>query len=85
MKSFWITFEDGSKGCCEGNSQKDAERIAAKLTKKTVRESTCLPYPASPVIWQFDHPVDGKCPRFCYTPEQCKGKTACPRNPCCTS
>lgn len=92
MQGYWITFTDGSKGYCEGNSAYDAKKIAEHLTGKTVKggkfkdiDAVILPYPAEPVIWQLDHPVDGKTPRFCYRPEQCKGKTCCPQCPSCTS
>jgi hypothetical protein len=93
MKGFWINFTDGSKGYCEGQSPYDAVRIAEKITGKTAVAGDheynptlkTLPYPANPVIWQFDHPVVGKCPPFCYKPDSCSGNTSCPRNPCCTS
>jgi len=91
MNGYWITFTDGTSGYCEGENEYDAKCIAEKLTGKTVPgdqwkpKLLSLPYPAEPVIWQFDHPVHGKCPPFCYTPEQCKGGTACPNNPSCTN
>lgn len=92
MQGFWLTFTDGSSGYCEGNGEYDAKTIAEKLTGKTVGggkfkdiEAEKLPYPANPVIWQLDHPVNGKCPAFCYKPGQCKGKTSCPQSPSCTS
>jgi hypothetical protein len=91
VKSFWLTFTDGSKGCCQGESDYDAKRIAEKLTGKTVAggqykdiAAVTLPYPAEPVIWQFDHPVVGKTPAFCNTPEQCKGRGCCPKSYACT-
>ncbi len=91
MQGYWMTFTDGSKGYCEGESPYDAKCIAEKLTGKSVPgdkwkpDFPVLPYPAEPVIWQLDHPVRGKCPPFCYKPEQCKGKGSCPHNPCCTN
>lgn len=92
MNGYWITFTDGSKGYCEGNGAYDAVRIAEKLTGKTAviegskwkPELKSLPYPATPVIWQFDHPIDGKCPAFCFRPDQCCGSTSCPQNRSCT-
>lgn len=91
MRGFWLTFTDGSKGYCEGGNEYDAKRIAEHLTGKTVAggkfkdiAAESLPYPANPVIWQLDHPVSGKCPAFCFRPEQCKGNTACPQNYSCT-
>lgn len=92
MQGYWITFTDGSKGYCEGESPSDAVRIAEKLTGKeaVVGENKwkpqlkTLPYPARPVIWQLDHPVRGKCPEFCYKPNECCGNTSCPQRHSCT-
>lgn len=93
MQGFWLKFNDGSHGYCEGANAYDAVKIAEHLTKKTVVDTgdnkyqpklKTLPYPASPVIWQFDHPVNGKCPEFCHDPHNCKGRTACPKNYACS-
>lgn len=93
MRGFWIKFTDGSSGYCEGHNEYDAVQIAQKLTGKTVADTgdnkwkpvlKSLPYPATPVIWQLDHPVSGKCPTFCFRPQQCAGYTSCPQNRSCT-
>jgi len=92
MQGYWITFTDGTNGYCQGQSPYDAVIISEKLTGKTVVVKgdkynpvlKTLPYPSSPVIWQFDHPVYGKTPLFCLSPEECCGKTSCPRNYSCT-
>lgn len=91
MKYYWLTFTDGTQGCCQGASEYDAKRIAEKLTGKKVKggdyqniEAKVLPYPATPVIWQLDHPVSGQCPAFCHSPRQCAGKTACPQSYACS-
>lgn len=94
MKSFWIKFSDGTEACCEGESAFDAQAIAKKLTGKEIDGSPNswtvspnvkqLPYPASPSIWQFDHPVHGKTPHFCHAPKQCCGRTSCPQRYSCT-
>lgn len=49
-----------------------------------------VPYPVKnkpkgfEMIWQFDHPVTGKCPPFCGGNPECIGKTSCPqRYACC--
>jgi hypothetical protein len=91
MHGYWITFTDGSTGYCQGETNYDAKSIAEKLTGKTVgggpyKDFTIkpLPYPAKPVIWQFDHPVTGKCPPFCFSPVQCAGKTSCPKPYACS-
>lgn len=93
MLGFWLTFTDGTSGYCEGSSAYDAVAIAQKVTGKTVvvpngnqwnPDVPRLPYPATPVIWQFEHPVSGKCPPFCYTPKNCKGNTSCPKSRACS-
>lgn len=95
MNGYWVTFTDGSSGYCQGQNAFDAVNIAEHLTKKTVKlpeggskydpKLPSLPYPAKPIIWQFDHPVHGMTPDFCYTPRECAGRTSCPRGPSCTS
>lgn len=92
MKGYWIKFTDGSTGYCEGEGAFDAVQIAEKLTGKTAEAGDnkyqpkldTLPYPAKPIIWQFDHPVHAKCPPFCHSPNQCKGLTSCPQNYACS-
>lgn len=93
MNAFWIKFADGSEACCEGQTAFDAQRIAEKLTGKTVADVPNkwtagnvrqLPYPASPIIWQFDHPVSGKFPLFCHDPKNCAGRGSCPKNRACS-
>ena len=91
MQAYWITFTDGSKACCEGSGEYDAKRIAEHFTHKTVgggeyKDFTMvkIPYPTVPIIWQFEHPVNGKMPTFCHSPEQCAGKRSCPQNYACS-
>ena len=91
MKSFWLEFTDGSKACCEGASDYDAKIIAEKVTGKKVKGGDFkdiaakeLPYPATPVIWQLDHPAHGKCPTFCYSPNTCAGRSSCPKDYACS-
>lgn len=43
-----------------------------------------LPYAATPVIWQFDHPVLGKAWTLCYDPANCKGHGSCPKRRACS-
>lgn len=93
MSAFWIKFTDGSEACCEGRSAFDAQSIAEHLTSKTVADKPnngtvgnvkSLPYPASPIIWQLDHPVRGKHPLFCHDPKNCAGRSSCPKNYACS-
>jgi hypothetical protein len=90
MNNYWVTFTDGSEGCCQGQSEYDAKVIAEHITKKTVVggrydniAAKRLPYPARPIIWQFEHPVHGKTPDFCYSPRECAGKSCCPKPRAC--
>lgn len=92
MKTFWLEFTDGSHGCCQGETEYDAKKIAEHITKKKVSggeyseiSAKKLPYPANPIIWQLDHPVSGKTPPFCMSPEKCAGHGACPRDYSCTN
>jgi len=84
MQPYWVTFEDGSSGSCDGQDAYDAKTIGAKVAGKPVKAVKTLPYPATPIIWQFDHPVRGKCPPFCSTPLSCAGHTSCPKNYACS-
>jgi hypothetical protein len=97
MNSYWIIFEDGSQACCQGRDKYDACLIATHKTGKEVKDSvkykrlvssnpniSDLPYPAEPCIWKYSHPVYGETPSFCYSPGECKGKSCCHKNPCCT-
>ena len=97
MQSYWIKFEDGSGGCCQGQNEFDAASIAEHISGKKVKDGEefkyqaeknpnikTLPYPANPIIWQFEHPVHGKTPTFCHRPTQCAGHTACPQSYSCT-
>lgn len=84
MKTFWLTFIDGTEASCQGESEYDSKLIAEKLTGKKVTATKPLPYPSHGCIWIFDHPVYGKTPEFCFTGKKCAGKTACPSNYSCT-
>ena len=84
MKGYWITFTDKTAGYCNGESDYDAKVIAAKIAGKPVATAEPLPYPATPIIWQYDHPARGKCPAFCYTPAECKGRQSCPKSYACS-
>ena len=94
MQSYWVEFTDGTAGCCDGQRPIDALGIAEHVTGKKVKVKlnadrfkpegvSTLPYPALPTIWGFDHPVYGRCPTFCYTPEECKGQSCCLKSHAC--
>jgi hypothetical protein len=85
---FWIKFSTGSPACVEAKDETEAKTLAAELGKREVVSATILPYPAEPRLNKHEHTfTDGSkdvCLSFCYTPEQCKGRTACPKNYSCT-
>jgi len=75
----WVTFKDKSGGYVEAKSHEEAMRIAKEKTGKEPERSDYLPYPANPIIHQLD-----SCPPFCYSPWQCKGFSACPKDYACS-
>lgn len=84
MRGYWLTFADRSQAYCEGKTESDARAIARKLTGKDVTGAKILPYPANPIVWQFTYENGGKCPAFCYRPNECAGNTSCRRRPACS-
>ncbi len=89
MHAYWLKFTDGTHACCQGESAYDAKIIAEKVTGKTVAgeqfkpDAQSLPYPASPSVWRYEHPVHGITPDFCLHGDKCAGKTSCPRSYSC--
>lgn len=83
MQSYWLTFKGHAAGCVDAESEYDAKLIGKHFTKVDVETCRTLPYPASPRISAYVHPVHGKCPSFCYSPEKCAGRTSCPGNRSC--
>jgi hypothetical protein len=92
---YWVTFDDGSKGCVELQYRdQDLEKLVNDTMRyrkefRKFKSAAMLPYPADPRLithydadWDTDRPV--ACPSFCYTPEECKGQSSCRKNPCCT-
>ena len=79
----WFTFEDRGPACALADSEEEARALAdAAGAVKTVDR---LPYPAQPRLDQLDGWCEGEIPSFCWAPSTCKGRSSCPRNPCCTS
>lgn len=87
MKPFWI--ETNQRAFCmefnaevsEASETENLEQIEKELMPgEVVKQCSVLPHPASPRVGE-----KSDCPSFCYTPNQCKGRGACPRNPSCTS
>lgn len=80
MTAFWVTFTSGQGVCVEAESKGQARRLVENEVPRVVRSIEQLPYPATPRVG-----LKTDCPAFCYTPNTCKGRSACPRRPSCTS
>lgn len=79
MSGYWITFQNGDAGYCEGDNAVEAAKTAAALRQQIVSTCKSLPYPAKPIIAQTSN-----CPPFCYKPRECQGRTACPQRYACS-
>ena len=77
--AYWVTFENGQKGCVEAADIASALRTGADYIGKKAVSAERLPYPAVPRIG----PVSDT-PSFCYAPKDCVWHTSCPKNPACT-
>jgi hypothetical protein len=81
--TYWVKMKDGSEGCIgydsglpTGLDEKGRKAWIGERLGQEVREVQCLPYPACPLLL-------GTGPCFCYSPKECAGKSACPRNYSC--
>lgn len=83
-KAFWLTFKGHRSACMEAPEGEEAKRAATELTGAEVLTVERIPYPADPRIRPFKHPKYGQMPSFCFRPEECSGRTACPQNYSCT-
>jgi hypothetical protein len=89
MAFFWVKFRDREPGTVQGDgspypSDGELEAATADATARAAKHGAVLslqvlPYPAEPRI-----DVRSDCPSFCYTPEQCVGRTCCPGRYSCT-
>jgi hypothetical protein len=75
---YWVRFADHAPGCVEAVTKDEAGERAAKFGK--VEKIQSLPYPANPRL-----DVRSDCPSFCYSPESCAGRRACPKHYSCSS
>lgn len=77
---YWVVFEDGDKGCVElGIATGIPKNLTEIAFQKKVKSIDHIPYPAQPRLG----PVKSDCPSFCFTPEQCVGRSSCPRRYAC--
>ena len=78
MSFFWVEFSDRPAGTVEAGSAQEAKEIGGEFG--VVKRFDTLPYPARPVL----HQVVSTCPPFCYTPNECKGRTCCWKDYSCS-
>ncbi len=83
MQSWWLTFSGHPPGCVEAPTEAEAGAVAAPATGHRPVSVRRLPYPAYPRINMHEDPATGVCPSFCRQPEECAGRSACPRRPSC--
>jgi hypothetical protein len=79
MAAWWVTFENRKPTCIDASSEGEARMLALDLTGCDPVDCDHLPYPADP---RLNRPSEGT-PSFCLSPENCKGRTCCPRNYSC--
>lgn len=81
---FWVKFSGHPAGTVEAANADLAKTIGNEKTGKLAVSAAALPYPASPIIFQRTDGPYGPCPPFCFQPEQCAGKSSCPRPRACS-
>lgn len=79
--NFWVKFKDGSAGYVEADSAEIAMAVGKEKTGKEAKSAERIPYPASPIIYQS---AGDPCPPFCYTPNECVGRSSCPHRYACS-
>lgn len=77
MPYFWVKFT-GRGPMCVTATDKDDAKAKVEAAGGIASEIFTLPYPATP---RFNLDT---VPEFCISPEECKGRTACPRRYSCT-
>ena len=77
---YWVESSTGEKGTVTAQNKAEAKRIARTKMDGMIVRANVLPYPAAPVLNST-----GGCPEFCWEPDNCKGRTSCPKQPTCVS
>jgi len=78
LTPFWVTFTNRQASVCVEASSVEAARIVASEVGP-VDQVRDLPYPASPRLG-----AQSDCPAFCYAPDTCAGRSACPKSYACS-
>jgi hypothetical protein len=79
MRAFWVEFEKHHAVCIEAATAEDASRLALAATGEAATKVRDLPYPAIPRVGE-----QSECPAFCYSPQECAGRTSCPKSYACS-
>lgn len=79
MASFWLTFPSSGQACVNAEGVEAAKAKGLELTGEEPTDCKGIPYPATPEL------NPGECPPFCYTPRQCAGRSACPKDYACSN
>ena len=82
MRAYWVRLENNQAGCIDAEDDKEADFVAmivAAMTKTEVKSVEILPYPANPYwVRRSDMPT------FCIDPNNCAGRTSCPKHYACS-
>ncbi len=79
MSYYYVRLSDGTNVSVTTGTKEEALSIATEATGKESKSADLLPYPSGKQVG----PVMN-CPSFCYTPEQCKGRSCCPKSYACS-
>jgi len=79
MQPYWVEFKNHKPGTVDANDEAEAKEIASAITKDEVISASILPYGAHPRLDKANRGGD-----FCFDPEQCKGRSSCPRRYACS-
>lgn len=79
MRYWWIELDNGRRVCADAETEEEALKPAHGI--RPARVIGRLPYPAEPRLNpRPTSPGSGiTCPSFCYTPNECAGKSCCPK------
>lgn len=82
MAHFWCRFPTHAAGCICTDNETKARLIAKAKTGEEPVSIQTLPYPANPRIFWSDRKGQ-RVPSFCFDPDNCAGKSACPKEFVC--
>ena len=80
MSYWWIRCTSLGGVCVQAKTEAEAKAVLTEDEQSRIQSVQTLPYPAKP----YRNQGDDTTPEFCYKPNQCAGRTACPQNYSCT-